>query len=491
MPKLARIPFLPDQASGMEELAGASPLASNVIVDRRGAVRRRPGIVTHSLGPAGALNSDGIHGLFATSSGEVFALGGEVPGGTMGLYRLLAGAYENLLVDPEAAFTAADRPTWAETEGMVVFTTGGRVMQRILLSDRSVVPLPGLPPRATHVCCHNSRLLANDTSRGNTTKVWYTGQSLGDVTAGQEQWGAQNTLAYGKSGYVTAEARSDPVVAVAENSSQVFVFGSTSLQVYSTDASLVYSSASVREFGCAAPYSVIKDDQSFAWLDDKRRFVSTDGRQVSILSDVIKGTLDDMSRVDDCFGYRVMVGHADMLVWTFPTAGVTLAYQRGGGWSTWTSWDETGSGYAPMSITAHTIVPGTNENLVGTSAGRIGELSLSAQTDFGTVIPAVIRTGHLDRDVDLRKACHAVRLTMRRGQTASTTEPKIAVRYRDEDDVWSNPIHVGLGLTGDRHIVKEIRSLGTYRRRQWEFSFHGTDELVLASATEEYDILGN
>lgn len=481
------IPFTSNQQSGYDVLSGASPAAINVVVDGAGSVRRRPCIAAHAV--TAAISSNPVIGLFSTSTGKLFAATGDLPG-EVRLYRISSTGAVDLTSTTQRRFTAESRIVWAETEAAVLLGTG-RAIQRVLLQSDDVGPLGGDPPYASHVIAQGSRLLANDTLV-DRTKIQYSAPNQNATSLlGHEQWGAQVT-AIGRSGFFTAEARPDSIVALAENSNEVFAFGVNNTQAFAPDGTLIYASVSAREFGCAAPYSVIKDDQSFAWLDDRRRIVHSDGRSVRVLSDPIKKTLDDMSRVDDAFGYRMLVGPVDALVWTFPSDGRTLMYQRGGGWSLMMGWDDSANNWARFPVNAHTQVSGTNQNIVGLTTGKLGELSIDARDDLGDRVPASVTTGFIDRGSDVRKRHIATRLVLRRGGTSMTREPIGSLQWRDGEGSWRSPIPVGFGVAGDREIVVTLRSLGVYRRRQWKFSFHElSEDFLLAGASEEFETLGS
>lgn len=484
------IPFMNFQESGSSALAGASPVAVNVVIDQKGAVSRRPGIETYSLGPATLPSAKEVIGLFGTDDGSVYASTADLPG-AMEVYKLQSsGAALDLTAAGVSKMTASSRTIWAETEPLVVFATG-RGVHKIEVDGLKLRPLDGAPPIASHVIVQASRLLANDVSV-DRTKVRYSAVAQGTTTyAGHEQWDAVVT-ALGRSGFFTAEARPDDVVALAENSNEVWAFGTGTTQIFVPDNALVFASVSTREFGCSASHSVVKDDQSFAWLDHARRFVSSDGRSVNILSQGIQRQLDDLKRVDDCFGYRVVHGYVDCLVWTFPSDGRTFAYQRGAGWSEWMGWNTTSNNWAKFPVTAHTRVLGTNDNVVGTSAGKIGVMRVGVSTDLGDRIPAHVTTGYLDRGTDSLKHCRSVKLALARGAEASgSTAPVGSIQFRDDGGVWSERLDFDLGTAGDTYPVVEFRSLGVYRRREWRFNFQGSGELTLARATEEYEVLGN
>lgn len=486
------IPFANYQESGSDQLAGGSPFAINCAIDKRGAVTRRPGIEAFSLSPSSAF-SEPVVGVFATAAGDTYAATGEPPG-AMSLYRLNdTGAATDLTASPAAKFTASVRPSWTETEAIVCLATG-REIRRITKSDLLCRRLAGAP-KASHVVAHNGRLLANDIVE-NRSQVNYSGLSIGGAFGGHEQWGIAFSQAFGQSGFFTAESRPDSVTAVAGNSNEVRVFGETSTQTYLADGTTVYAPVSALEYGCLAPHSVVASDTQFAWLDHRRRFVLSDGRAVEDIGAPIQLQLDELKVHDDCFGYRIQHGPWDFLVWTFPSDGRTFAYQAGAGWSEWLGWDEGRSAYQRFIVEAHTLVPGSHDNVVGTRrlsgasyVGDIGRMTKAANTDLGTRIPWSIRTGFQNHGTDNRKHCEAVYLTFRRGESESSP-PDIRLRHRDDEGGWREH-RVSFGTTADRAPVVRLSSLGIYRRRQWEISFHGTDDLALASATEQYSVLEN
>lgn len=470
------IPFANQQASGVEPLAGAGVVSMNVVMDQSGAVTRRPGIQAYASAPESAVNTAGIEGLFATDDGVLLAMSSG-PGRV--LYEVNGGSAIALQTNLPGTL----RPVFAQTE-MLVCIAGGREILKYIRASHQAEPLGGNPPLASHVIAHASRLLANDLTV-NKTAVRYSSTFLGSADyTGAEDW----TFAP-PAGYITAEARPDNVVAVHENTNNVFVFGQGTLQIYGTDASAVYLPEATREYGCGAPYSVIKQDQAFAWLDQYQRFVFSDGRSIKVISEPIGKTLEQMDTYSDCFGYRVMTGSVDCLVWTFPTDGRTFVYQAGSGWGQWSGWAEPSTAFAPFSVLSHHLRQDTDVNVVGTTDGYIGELSTNALTDLGEPIRAYIETGYVSRGTDQKKHCQCVRFAFRRGTVTGGPGPQAFFSYRDQPGPWEPNIAIDLGRSGDTHPVLEFRSLGTYRRRQWRFEFTGTEELVLVSASEDFEVL--
>lgn len=443
-------------------------------------MRRRPAIAAYSEAPATAVDATGIYGLHTTAAGALIAVSKANPASAK-IYRIANGAAVDLSPSAQTALAGTQRPTIAETEALLVFAAGG-APQKLDIASWQSDRLGGSPPDATHVIANSSRLLLNHTTiRGRIT---YSDQAAGSSITGHETWDGSGT-----SGFFSGEARPDPVAALHENTNEVFGFGTTNVQSFAPDPTIVYATVTTRELGCSAPYSVIKADQRFAWLDHQRRFVVSDGRAFEVLSGPIQQTLHDMSDTSDVYGYRVHHGAVDCLVWTFPTDGRTFAYQMGGGWSEWLSWNDVDNNWAELPITAHVIRPDTGENVVGTSSGQIGVLRASASDDLGARIVAHVTTGFVHRGTDRRKHCKAVRFVLKRGFTTGSTAPVGFLSYRDDYGPWQPDYPVNFGAPGDYAIVEGPRSCGIYRRREWRFTFSGSDELVLVQASEEFDVL--
>ena len=113
---------------------------------------------------------------------------------------------------------------------------------------------------------------------------------------------------------------------------------------------------------------------------------------------------------------------------------------------------------------------------------------MDAFTDLGAEIPAYIETGFLNRGTDNRKRCKVLRLALRRGVSFGS-KASVAIEYRDAEGDWRSPIRIDLGSYRGEEAVIELRSLGVYRRRQWRFRFYGDEEITLAGATEEFEVL--
>ena len=454
----------------------------NVIVDGKGVMSKRPGLAAGSGLTSSVFDTDGLSGLYITKTGLALAVGAGV--GERPIYRVTAAGASAIGsgISP-SGLPGNGIPVFAETE-MLVVVAGGRDIEKVELATLTSARLGGSPPIASHIISLSNRLLANDVFE-NKTRVRYSDVALGTTTyAGHEEWDMGGV---GTSGYFTAEARPDDVVALAENTGEAFVFGTTTLQTFSPDPETQFAPVSTIELGCGAPYSIIKDDNAFHWMDSKRRLVKSDGRGYEVESDAIQKSIDDMTTASDAYGFKVQDGFLDATCWKFPTDGRTFVYQKGIGWGQWSGWAS--GNWSPLIVSAVAVSPLDGTCFVATTTGRVGAFSLDASTDFGDPIVARVTTGYLNRDTSKQKQCLNVRLALRRGTSGETPGPQGWLRWRDRPGAWTGNIPVDFGSSGDREIVLNYPSLGVYNYRQWQFEFSGTGQVSLVSAIEEFIVL--
>ncbi len=529
------IPFGPALETSSEEISGASPEAFNVIADARGVIRKRPGLAAYTgVAPATTVDANGVLGLYLTEQrvahatgtanvsgthpGVLYAVGATVNASGGGsntgrnVYRIVGGtatlvgtgvANENRLATPAAiATTRFPRPVFAETEALLIIAGGAEIGKIDIRPETFSAPnftnpnpdyhemafLGGCPPLASHVFTNSSRVLANDTQL-DQTKIRFSDINQGITsTTGHETWDPSP----GAAGFFTAEARADSVVACAENTNDVWMFGRTSLQLFLPDSSVTFAPSITSEIGCLAPYGVCKDDDKFIWLDHQTRIVgSQGGNKWDDLGGQVQATLDALTVPSECYTYKFSESFANVVVFRFETDQTTLAYQSGVGWAKWALHDAASDTFSMFPVLSHHRRADGGLNVVGLSTGVICTLSLDNTTDLGSAIVAYVSTGFLDRESSNLKQSVAVHLTFKR-TPALTFGVSCFIEYRDNLSSEWTIIPIDLGTEdGDLNPVVTIRSLGTYRRRQWRFRFAESAGLFLVGATESFVDLGS
>ncbi len=456
-----------NQESGESVLMGASPLAINVLVDGKGAVRRRPGLSAWASFPASPPDQFQIDGI-TTFQDQVFWVNSQ-----RRIYRLDPSTADTFNMSAGGAtsyLTGTGRPMFAETPWRLVIA-GGDQLQKVdsgaTLSDRL-----GSTHVATRIVALGVRLFSDDqTDATSQGQIRYSGL------------GQTDNLLWDAFDVVTAEGRPDPIVGLNGNANELFALGTSTLQVFSPDPVSVLAPGRTINRGVAAADSVLNVDENQAWLTELRQFVEGDGRTLQELSKPIASVLEDIETVSDCWAFRLNMDQFDCRVWVFPTDGRAFCQQDGGGWSQWHGWS--GTGYAALPIKAHHLYLPTKTHLAGLANGSIVKFDSTAGTDMGDTIKAEVRTGFQRHDTDDYKHCNLLTLTFKRGKSTGA-EPFVLLSWRDDLGEYCDPLRIGLGTTGDNVFTVSLYSLGTYRRRDWRMEFTDAADFVLAGAEETF-----
>lgn len=468
-----KIPFDDQEASGLDQLAGAPSLMSNNMTDIANVRKPRPGIGTWAPFPATppvaspvvAMTSLGDFLVFVTEDRQVWSI--------------TASGVVAALSDATLASKVAGslKPIAQKLRTQVLIVGGGLPQATDGLTVSAPIEAPPLssdpnPPEAKAIAAIATRVVLAPNNDSGTV-----------------QWSAPNsTTSWDPLNFAEAEAKPDIVVTIASNTNELFVFGSETTQVFSPDPVVAFAPGRTLNVGILAGYSLVEVDDHFGFLDRERRFVLTDGRSFSddesVLSKPIESVLRGMATVADCWGFRMRTDRWDACVWFFPTEGRGFIWnRRNNGWSDWRS---------SVTITSAYYWPEQNVFLVGLATGQIAQLTADATTDLGQPIKIELITGFVDRDTDNLKKCDAVKLVFKRGDTAqSSTAPHVQVSWRDDLGAFCTPSTLDLGNAGDYNPTLELRSLGQYRRRQWRIVYTADAGFTFVGAREQFQVLDN
>jgi hypothetical protein len=481
MSKTGIIPFSGGQASGLQELSGASPLVLNFLPDAGEALRVRPGIEDWDDFPTEIPNASPVIGMFPWRQYIIYVCEDRT------IWAWLASGLVQALsdTDPLTQLDGDRPPVWTFDSDRVAVTGGGapQQWQGSGLSERlaPAALLPsGSPLALTHIAYSAQAFIGN--ANDNSGFIVWSEPGPGGHTV----WPIVGPF------FIPAATSPDPVLAVHATANEVFAFGSATTQVYVPDPNIAFSPGASLATGLSeAVYSVVEtEDGAFGWLDNNRRFVYSDGRQLDAISSPgITATAKALQVIDDCWSANMMIEAWDLLFWSFPTEKRSFYYDRvTKKWGEWDSTDERGvsTGFLPR---CYLFWPEQNLHLVGLQDGRIGVLSMQALRDDGNQIIALSRTGFNSRGTLSFKTGERVQLQLKRGFTApGTTVPVVEYRYRDDFGPWSQAQRRSLGEGGDYATVVNIWSQGMYRSREHEVRFTDAGEFVLAGAIETYSI---
>ncbi len=371
------------------------------------------------------------------------------------------------------------RPVFAEDPSDAFMAAGGRILKWTPGDVAAAhITSSNAPTNATHICVIGQRLISNDLATdAKRHQFFFT--DLGDGS--DSSWGS------GLNNQV-AEARPDEIVALYENTSELFVFGASTLQVYGigTDPVAPFSQANTLNVGLYAVYSPTRVDDRFAFIDNRRRIVMSDGRQVEVISDDIESWLR-ANDIEDAWGWRETSDRWDILFFHFAAARRTLGYNlKTKAWFDESRFD--GAVTREMPIGAYAYRESDNVHLYGSSiASAIYQRSTSAGTDRGTDVVVCERMTGVHRfDSYKRKRSNRIRCVLRRGTSGpSGSADVLEVRVRDDGEDWSEWEQVSIGNDGDQIQYVDVFLGGVFVGRQYHFRYAGTDDTALIEAHDE------
>lgn len=458
------------QVSAVDDLSPAPSSVVNWQADQAEINRPRPGLANYATT---GLGSSPLIGLYVW---KTWLIGVTEDRKLWAMPEVLPTTWQ-ALSDTTAAtqLDGAERPTFAEDGLRVVIAGGGSLQQwqGAGLSSRL-----GGGPTATHVASIGQRLVANNTAAPQE----FDWSDIGDGS--HATWNALS--------FTEADARPDPVVAIYENLRELYIFGSTTTQIYGvgTDPFNPFDNTVSSNIGLSAAYSVVRLDDTFAMLDDRRRFVITDGRQTQPISDAISKDLRNFTTVDDCWGYREELENFSNVVWHFPTEGRTFVYDVNR-----KSWRERKYYTAPFQVAmpqnAYAYWPALNLHLIASdSSAVLYKLDPDTHQDIGSTLLCELVTGWSDFGSRLRKRDQELIITLRRGTVATGhTQGQLEVRCRDDGGAWSDWETIQLGEAEDPEQTIKVFLGGVFRRRLYHFRYSGSDDTSLVSAEQYFEQL--
>jgi hypothetical protein len=302
--------------------------------------------------------------------------------------------------------------------------------------------------------------------------------------------------------FASAESTPDNVLAVETNNREVWVFGTSTIEVWydagTTPFPLSPIQGAYNEIGCAATYSIAKLDNGLFWLGaDSRGFgivYRNKGYTASRISThAIEYAIQSYSRIDDAIAYTYQQeGHA-FYVLIFPTANATWVYDVSTG-----AWHER-AGFeggvfvrhrsnCQMNFNQETIV-GDYEN------ANLYAFDLDVYADNGDVQKWLRSWRALPPNTNNlnRTAQHTLQLNAETGvgiNTGQGEDPQVMLRWSDDGGhTWSNEHWTSLGRIGTYGTRAFWRRLGmTTKLRDRVYEVSGTDPVKISIVGAELHV---
>lgn len=266
--------------------------------------------------------------------------------------------------------------------------------------------------------------------------------------------------------FATAEGQPDPLVAVLSDHREVFMFGTESIEVWynsgAADFPFERNQGAFIEKGCAAPYSVSKQNNTVYFLgSDLMVYQMTGYTPVRISNHAVEKTLKDVG-VSDVFAYTYQdEGHL-FYVMTIPERDLTWCYDISTG-----AWHIRQSYQFGRHQSNNAIFFGSKTLVGDFQNGRIYQMANDYYTDDGEpvvrefVLPTV-NNGREFLTVDSLELdmTSGVGTILGQGQ-----DPKARLEFsKDGGKTWSNTKFANIGRMGEYLTRVKWNRLGVSRQ---------------------------
>jgi hypothetical protein len=300
----------------------------------------------------------------------------------------------------------------------------------------------------------------------------FTGADIVDVIdnyviyndPGTNTWGCTDIASTVSSGlnFGRKDSATDNIISLIVNKREIFLLGERTSEVW-VDAGLFpfpfqKLPGTNMQHGCAAKHSVARLGETFAFLAQDDRGISTvvqmNGYTPERISTyAIEKEIETYSVYSDAIGMSYQQAGHEFYVLNFPTADRTWCYDATTGlWHRRASRDTENVLHRERTNCA---VFFQGQNLFGDYArGLLYEASLSSFTDYsdiGNPIPRIRRARHLTSDLK-QVYYHDFQIQFQPGvglATGQGSDPKAMLRYSDDGGfTWSSEKWAAMGKTG-------------------------------------------
>jgi hypothetical protein len=294
--------------------------------------------------------------------------------------------------------------------------------------------------------------------------------------------------------FASAEGNPDNIVALLVDHREVWLFGTTSIEVWYNaglaDFPLARIEGAFMETGCLAPYSVAKLDNTVFWLGSDARgngivYRNQGYNAQRVSTHAVEWQLQQYSNLSDAIAYTYQQdGHA-FYVLSFPGANQTWCFDVSTGlWHERAGWDG-------VNFTRHRSqcqVNFDNKIIVGDWQGpKLYVMDTDVYDDDGDVQRwlrswRALPTG---QNTLKRTAHHALQLDCESGvglNSGQGSDPRVMLRWSDDGGhTWSNEHWANMGKLGEygkRVIWRRLGMTTKLRDRVYEIS--GSDPVKIA-----------
>lgn len=295
----------------------------------------------------------------------------------------------------------------------------------------------------------------------------------------------------------TAEADPDGLVRCMSIHSILWMFGESTAEPWYNAAlpsgfPLLRQSSSVVDMGLAARWGAVKADNTIYFLAQNKdglfgiaRLNGASAEKISTLP--LDNEIRGYSRIDDCVAFSFMTSSHSFVVFTFPTAGKTWAFDASVGlWAEWRSWE-----MSSFRCAFHFFING--KNILGDRAtGKLFEINWNSYQDVGEPIERVRTTQHQDangNEVEYNQLEVFAETGVGPAEAEGAEEPVLMLSVSDDGGYeFSNELWRSLGWQGQYKKRLIWTRQGSSRDRIWRLRATGNFKTVIMGAVAEITV---
>ena len=264
--------------------------------------------------------------------------------------------------------------------------------------------------------------------------------------------------------FATAERSPDELEGILKVNRILWLVGTTTAEAWYNSGAIDFPFEPIpggfSEWGTVAKYSLTEASGLGFWISQNEEgqglIVMVSGLQPQIISTTeIAAELSEINDLSDCYAYTYQKYQHTFVVFTFPSGQKTIVYDTTE--KKFHTWKSKTLGYHRS--TGHTFI--YNKHLVGDpSSGRIYYLDWDKNTDNGDIIERRRITTTFNAE-DKGLNWQVIELDIKEGVgDATTPDPQIHLRWRDDNGAWSNWHSRSMGKIGERNKKVRWRQLG-------------------------------
>lgn len=295
----------------------------------------------------------------------------------------------------------------------------------------------------------------------------------------------------------------DSVVAVAVVRGEIWLLGELTSEVWynsgAADFTFQRIPAGQIEHGCAAKYSVARQDNAVFWLSQDRAgagiVLRGSGMQAERVSThAIEAEWAGYATISDAVGWCYQQGGHAFYVLSFPSADKTWALDMATGLWHERAWIDGNGAEHRHRASCHAWALG--ENLVlDWQTGALYALDPNVLDDAGKPIKRLRSFPHMVKDgkrVFYRQFLADMEVGTAPATMLGSGEPQVFLRWSDTRGAsWGNPITASLGGSGEYLTSIQYQRLGMARDRVFELSWSAPVKTALLGAFVDASLSGS